>query len=487
MRPRGTRPSTGRSLRDKLTLLFFGITAIAVAVLYFLVVPELESNLREQRVESLARVAEATQESFDELTGDPDVTAPELDERVTAIANSIDARITLWGIQQALGERRGPPGFYVISDSREERAYPENVELLRDAVRKGGLEAGSVHFRDEELTQVAQPLVFEGEPSRVVVYSRSLADVAETVEFVRTRLLVASGIALLLALVGAAVVAQSLAQRVRRLERAAEDVSGGRFVEPLPVDSSDELGQLTAAFNSMQEQLRRVEIARREFVATASHELRTPIFSLGGFVELLADDDLDPAERREFLGEISEQIERLKKLAVGLLDLSRLDSGSLDLVIEDVDLAELTRAVVAEFAPARAEHGGELVLRLPEGGVRARCDRERTAQIVRILVDNAFRHTPPGTTISVSAGADAAGAALTVADEGPGLPADRPVFEAFITGGASKGAGLGLAIARELAGLMGGALGARYQVVGTMLTLRLPAAGGGGGQTGDSG
>ncbi|HEX2162257.1 MAG TPA: hypothetical protein VHF88_10615, partial [Thermoleophilaceae bacterium] len=101
-RPR-PRPPFGRSLRDKLTLLFFGVTAGALAVLYFLVVPELESNLREQKFDALERVAEGTQDRLDELTLDPDVTSPQLDRRVAAIASAIDARVTLFGIQQALG------------------------------------------------------------------------------------------------------------------------------------------------------------------------------------------------------------------------------------------------------------------------------------------------------------------------------------------------------------------------------------------------
>ena len=92
--------------------------------------------------------------------------------------------------------------------------------------------------------------------------------------------------------------------------------------------SKDEIGQLTATFNQMQQQLQRVDIARKEFIATASHELRTPIFSLGGFVELLQDEDLDEDTRREFLETMGEQVERLQKLSVDLLDLSRLDSGS---------------------------------------------------------------------------------------------------------------------------------------------------------------
>jgi two-component system, OmpR family, sensor kinase len=467
-------PPRGRSLRDKLTLLFFGVTAAAFGLLYFLVVPGLESNLRDQKFEELARVAEGTQDRFDSLTLDPDITAKQLDDSVTGISNAVDARITLFGVQQSLG--RGTGNFYVISDSREERDYPDNPPLLRKAVRDGDLAYGERSFRGERLGQVAQPLTFEGEPSRVVLYSRPFDDVTDTVAFVRSRMLIGGTIALLLALVGGAVVAQTLARRVRRLEVAAEDVAAGHYVEPLTDQSEDELGELTRAFNAMQEQLRRVDVARREFVATASHELRTPIFSLGGFVELLRDEDLDEAERRDFLDEIAQQVERLQKLAVDLLDLSRLDSGSLALDIDTVDLAELAALVVGEFKPATAEHDTDLQLQLPAGGVAARCDRERVVQIVRILLDNALRHTPPGTTVRVSAGSDSAGAAITVADEGPGLPADKPVFDRFVTGGASQGAGLGLAIARELAGRMGGSLRASSNGDGAAFTLELPEA-----------
>jgi signal transduction histidine kinase len=469
------RPPRGRSLRDKLTLLFFGVTAGAFALLYFLVVPELETNLQDQKLEALGRVAEGSQDRFDTLTLDRDITASELDARVTEIANAIDARVTLFGIQQALG--RGPGGFYVISDSREDPSAPENRPLVREAVRAGDLAFGETRYRGEQLGQVAQPLAFEGQPSRVVLYSRPLEDVADTVAFVRARMLLGGTIALLLALIGGAVVAQALARRVRRLEVAAEDVAAGHYVEPLHDASEDELGELTRAFNAMQEQLRRVDVARREFVATASHELRTPIFSLGGFVELLRDEDVSEEERRDFLEEIAQQVTRLRKLAVDLLDLSRLDSGSLALEIETVDLAEVAELTAREFEPATREHGADLRLLLPEGGVTARCDRERVVQIVRILIDNALRHTPPGTTVRVSAGSDSAGAALTVADEGPGLPAGKPVFDRFVTGGESRGAGLGLAIARELAERMGGSLRSSGNGAGATFTLELPEAG----------
>ena len=105
-----------------------------------------------------------------------------------------------------------------------------------------------------------------------------------------------------------------LSRRVKRLELAAKHVAAGDFRHPITVDSRDELGQLASAFNAMQRQLEQLDLARKKFIATASHELRTPIFSLGGFVELLEDEELDAETRARFLEQVKQQVERLRKL-----------------------------------------------------------------------------------------------------------------------------------------------------------------------------
>ena len=462
-----------RSLRNKLALLFLGIMATAFAVIYFMVVPRLESNLQGQKLEDLERVAEGAETTLEALMGRRDISATELDRRVRAVADATRARITLLGVQQSRGQGPQPP-FYVITDSREEREVPQNAGLATEAARARAPVRGEGILGGEELGQIAQPLSFRGDNNWIALYSRSFDDVTDTVSLVRNRLLLGTAAALLLALIGGYIVAQALARRVRRLEQGAEQVAAGNFIEPLPVDSEDELGQLTDAFNEMQRRLRLVDVARKEFVATASHELRTPIFSLGGFVELLRDEELDDETRREFLDTMAEQVERLQKLAVDLLDLSRLDAGSVKLEREPVDLSEVTRAVAGEFTPAVTQHGPEIDLRLPEGGVEASCDRERVAQIIRILLDNALTHTPEGTQVTVTAERDNGAAALTVADDGPGLPEDTPVFDRFTTGDAARGAGLGLAIAQELAERMAGRIRAAPRAHGTAFTLELP-------------
>ena len=465
------------SLRNKLALVFFGIVAAAFSVLYLFVVPQLESNLQQRKVEDLERLAAGSRSTLETLTGRSNVTEDELNASVRAIADAAGARLTLLGVQQSSRADDPRPDeirFYVVSDSRDDLKTPRNDSVAaRAAVSKEPVR-GRGTFEGEQLVELAQPISYRGRIARVAFYSQSLDDASQTVSFVRDRLLAAAGAALLIALVGGYLVAQVLARRVMRIERGAQQVAAGHFIEPLPVDSQDELGQLTRTFNDMQRQLRRVDVARKEFVATASHELRTPIFSLGGFVELLQDEDLDEETRREFLDTMAEQVERLQKLAVDLLDLSRLDAGSVALEREPVDLGELARAIVGEFRPAVVRHETELELHLPSR-IQALCDRERVAQIMRILLDNALRHTPEGTHVTVTAERRNGAAALTVADEGPGLPDEQQVFDRFYTGDATRGAGLGLAIARELAERMDGSIAAAKATDGASFTLRLPA------------
>jgi signal transduction histidine kinase len=269
-----------------------------------------------------------------------------------------------------------------------------------------------------------------------------------------------------------------VARRVRRLEVAARRVAAGRSFAPLPIDSEDELGQLTRTFNEMQEQLARTERARREFVANASHELRTPIFSLGGFAELLQDEDLDEATRDRFLASMREQIDRLQRLSADLLDLSRLDAGALTIHPRQVDLSEVAGTVVSEFIPAAAAKGAALEIDLPDGDLEAWCDPDRVAQIVRILLDNALRHNPEGTRIVLSALRRGGEVELAIADSGPALGpavAER-VFERFYTADAASGSGLGLAIAQELARRMDGRLELLSRREHKAFTLVLPVA-----------
>jgi two-component system OmpR family sensor kinase len=463
-----------RSLRNRLALLFFAVTALALAVVVFVFLPQLESNIVDQKLTDLRASAVAAAPRLEAVIGS-EVTAKGVTNLVRTISDRTNARVTLLGVQQSSTPE--PTRFFVLTDSNQLANVAPNWSLAAQSVtrRRGQPPPSAVVGSNGE---VAVPLYYASRPDWVAVFTRDFGDARQAVQLVRQRLLVASAVALMVALLGGWLVARGIARRVRRIEEAARALARGRHVERLPVDSEDELGRLTRAFNEMQEQLSRVDRARREFIANASHELRTPIFSLGGFVELLQDEQLDQSTRDEFLATMGEQVQRLQKLAVDLLDLSRLDAGSIDLNTERVDLAELAGAVAAEFQPAVAGRRMDLAVRLPSESVRALCDRERVMQIMRILLDNALRHTPEGTPVTVIAGQDNGTAELAVADKGPGVaPASHSqVFERFYTADAARGSGLGLAIAKELAERMHGRITLNSRPGRTVFKLALPIA-----------
>jgi signal transduction histidine kinase len=228
----------------------------------------------------------------------------------------------------------------------------------------------------------------------------------------------------------------------------------------------------------MQRRLAELDIARKQFIANASHELRTPIFSLGGFVELLEDENPSPEERAEFVRTMRQQIERLTKLTTDLLDLSQLDAGEAVINARSVDLGTLAREVTREFGARADLRGSRLELRTPERPAIARGDPDRVRQIIRILLDNALTHTPEGTKVTVTTYSVNRRAELTVSDEGPGIPqrVQGRIFERFYTADSAGGSGLGLAIARELAQRMEGGLAISSNRRFTAFTLDLPPA-----------
>lgn len=466
-----------RSLKNKLALVFCAITLGAMAGVWVYVVPQLESNLREQRRDDLRRVALATVDLLQRYHRGNEIRTKRLDDLVRAVSDSSDAHVTLFQVPRSRAKPPRMPSIY--SDSAAAKDVPQTTALSDLSAKTDRIEVGFGTLYGKSVTQAAIPILDKKKRADwVVLYSRSLDGVTETVDLIRKRLFAAAVAAGLIAIVAAYLVAGFVGRRVRRLERASRRVAAGQFVSPLPVTSKDEIGQLTAAFNDMQQRLSRVDRARKEFVANASHELRTPLFSLGGFVELLEDESLDPASRAELLTAMHGQVERLQKLAVDLLDLSRLDAGSFELEQERVDLAELAQMVSREFEPAQRRGEAEIQLRMAEGGVEVTCDRERVAQIMRILVDNAIRHTPSGTHVTISASRRNGAAKVTVADSGPGLEsgAATQVFDRFFTGDSQNGgAGLGLAIAKELAQRMHGEIRLNARPGRTAFTLELPA------------
>jgi two-component system sensor histidine kinase ResE len=225
---------------------------------------------------------------------------------------------------------------------------------------------------------------------------------------------------------------------------------------------------------------RRLERARRDLVANVSHELKTPIAALKGFLELLEDERVAPRDRRDFLAAMTVETARLERLVEEQLQLARLDAGALPLELEDVDLAQLVDAVVEARAALAEREGVALDAAVEHPGPLVPADAARIEQVLLILLDNAVRHTAAGGSVRVSVSAGARYATMAVRDTGEGIaPDDLPfIFDRFYRGDPSRegrSAGLGLAIARGLVAAHRGTITVDSALgEGTTFTVTLP-------------
>ena len=251
-------------------------------------------------------------------------------------------------------------------------------------------------------------------------------------------------------------------------ERQVAFLRGGKEVwlsltEAVMVDPSGAVAGRIFAFRDISTE-RVVEQMKSDFVATVSHELRTPLTSIYGFAETLlrADVEFSDPERRTFLSYIASESERLISIVDDLLNVARLETGTLGLNLSHTDLGEVVSETVSRFAD-HLNGDFKLDVEVPRGSVYVRADREKLTQIVMNLMDNAVKFSPDGGRIAISARRRSDTAEIRVADEGIGIArADQQrIFTKFYRAGhasehSPQGTGLGLFLARGLLVAMGG-------------------------------
>jgi signal transduction histidine kinase len=281
------------------------------------------------------------------------------------------------------------------------------------------------------------------------------------------------------AFLAALLVARGITLPVERLRTTSAALAGGdlgaRAIESGPA----ELRQLAEATNEMAGRLEELFDARRQLVAWASHDLRTPIASLQAMVEAIEDGLATPAD---YLPAMREQVRALGMLVDDLFELARIDAGALTLELEDTSLTGLVESTVRGLQPQATVRQIKLETRMDGDGLRVRCAPEKVERVLYNLVANALRHTPSDGSIAVLARPLERDVVVTVEDTGEGLPPDAAsrVFERFWRADRSRsrgGAGLGLAIARGLVEAQGGRIWAENRPGGgARISFTLPAA-----------
>jgi len=466
------RPVTLRGrLALTMTALSVGVLAAASLVIYLGVRHTLQRNLDEAL---LAIVRAEVASSLDGPGGQVHVH----EEEPSAIDLPESAGY------EKLAQIRDAEGRVLAHTSNLRR----NGDLTIDAALVAAALAGESAFGDCERS---------GAPYRAVYYP--LHDVAlhplvaivavptRPLEHALATVLGALVVALLGGGVAAAWASRGLARRLTRpletIAEAAHMVGEQSLDARIPEVSTDrELRDVTDILNDMLARLEAAFVAQRRFVADASHELRSPLSNVRGTLEVALRRPRSPDDYRQTLATCLAEVERLGRLVNGLLTLSRSDAGLMTLSLGLCDLADVARQAAAAYATRAAEAGVRVALDAP-AALPLEGDGDRLRELADILLDNALRYAPRGSTVVVHVGRGAGRPTLSVADAGPGLSpeAQAHVFERFYRADdararGSGGLGLGLSIARAIARAHGALLTIRSAPGdGTTFTLDLPA------------
>jgi two-component system heavy metal sensor histidine kinase CusS len=353
---------------------------------------------------------------------------------------------------------------------------PENVRAFQGRLVYNGRFPGIGRQR------VMADRVRLGEREFVMLLLAPLEAVDREQDHVRAVLLAAGPAALLLSAGFGYWLARKALAPMDRLRRATDAVTAERLDQRLPVlNPQDELGRLTKTINAMIARLERSFAEVRRFTADASHELRTPLTVLRTEVEVALAQPLSPAQHREVLGDILEELGRMSRLTDQLLALSRRDAGVEQFAPAPLDLDALIAGVVDALRPLAEARG--VLLKLDAGeSIQVTGDEARLRQVVINLLDNAIKYTPAGGTVTVTACLVGTEALVRVADTGIGIPAEHlpHVFDRFYRVDRARtraegGTGLGLSIARSIVQAHGGTIALTSTVgQGTVCTVILP-------------
>lgn len=413
------------------------------------------------------------------------LTAPITPAKATALAET--AR------RETGGEVRvsyGAPG-----DVRHQVVLPPGTPRYLDLFTSAGDAAFTLIDSPQQLAIASRSPVYAGGDAGSLTRIGTLT-VAEAVDGSSPELdqatrgaIIAAAVILVLAIITGWLLSVVIGRPAIRLSRTARDLAEGDLAARAPGGGPRELDSLAGDLNAMAARLeallqseRQLAQARRDLVANASHELKTPVAGIKGLQELIATGEHAPGEEKELIDLIGVEIERLERLVHEQLELARLDAGELPMHITPSDVGSLPVQASAPRRPLANSAGVVLSASAPDAPVMAQADASRIEQVLLILIDNAIAHTPPGGKVTVSAGDDGQWVRLSVSDTGTGIPAEdhAAVFERFARRDDARvrpGTGLGLAIARGIVEAHGG----RLDLVsapgeGAVFTVLLPRA-----------
>lgn len=391
-----------------------------------------------------------------------------------ALSGNIMVTDTNWYIEHCIGMGMDMRGVIAEKISVFEYHDMPLKESDLQSIRQGKeiLSRGPYHFLGTEVLTVSVPVFKQGAVIGAVIFSAPLAPVEERITELQKITRYAGLVGIILATFLSLFLSRTLSRPLLKMNEAAQAMVKGDYSRRVEVKSNDEVGVLAESLNALAKELvkkidalEQLDQTRRKFVANVSHELRTPLSIILGYTEALIDGMANSdAERQAYLGNIHEEILRLRRLVTGILDLRKVEAGRIELVMEEVSLAEIAGQVVDKFTTLANEKNISISQNIYEDSI-VMADKDRLKQVLINFLDNAIRFTPAGGRVEVAIKDLEEHLLVSVSDNGPGIPLKEQsqIWERFYKVDKARtriggGIGLGLAIVKEIVEAHGGSI-----------------------------
>lgn len=316
------------------------------------------------------------------------------------------------------------------------------------------------NYADMPVMSLTCPIIKDGsEVVAALIMHTDTSDIAQSIRQMRMDLLLYSIVAVVLAMMAVSYITGKMTKPITDMNQIVRRYSKGEFdLRVEDEDGDDEVSQLGKSFNTMADGLNTLEEARRSFVANVSHELRSPLTSMRGFLEAMQDGTIPIEEQGKYLDIVINENRRMTAMVNDLLDLARIESGQVLLKTEAFDINELLMRTLLTFEARIDAKKLDVELDIGDKKLLVDADPSQIAQVLRNLIDNAIKFTPDGGSLKLSAKADKKQAIISVQDSGKGIDKESipHLFERFYkaekahTPGESAGTGLGLSIVKRI-------------------------------------